>query len=109
VPADLTEGWQPLRAPGAFIKLLSFNRETGYAVVLGKLEPGTHYPAHTHTGPEELYMLSGDLKVGDYVLHAGDFHHSDPGTYHADNYSEHGCTLLAIISSQDVLQQMGVA
>jgi quercetin dioxygenase-like cupin family protein len=108
VPDDSAQGWMPMRVPGAFIKLLSFNREQGYAVVLGKLDPGSRYPAHHHSGAEELYLLSGDLRVGDRTLRAGDFHHSDPGTFHSDNVSEQGCTLLAVVSSREVLQELGV-
>lgn len=109
VPHDPSSGWTALSVPGAFVKLLSFNKEAGYAVVLGRLEPGRFYPAHQHIGPEELYMLSGDLHIGDLVLRAGDFHHSDAGSVHGENHSTEGCTLLAVISSRDVLQQLGVA
>lgn len=109
VPGDASAaGWMPMKVPGAFIKLLFFNKEAGYAVVMGRLEPGAVYPPHRHTGAEELYMLSGDLHIGDRILRAGDFHHSDPGTAHGENYSEQGCTLLAVVSSQDVLLQLGV-
>jgi len=108
MPGDSSEGWKPMRVPGAFIKLLSFNREQGYAVVLGRLDPGGRYPAHRHSGAEELYLLSGDLRIGDRTLRAGDFHHSDPGTYHDDNVSEQGCMLLAVVSSEQVLQELGV-
>jgi quercetin dioxygenase-like cupin family protein len=108
VPEDSSRGWLPMRVPGAFIKLLSFNREQGYAVVLGRLDPGAHYPAHHHSGAEELYLLSGDLRIGERTLRAGDFHHSDPGTFHEDNRSEQGCTLLAVVSSREVLQELGL-
>src|SRR5439155_24043513 len=41
-------GWKELPLPGAWIKLLSFEKDRGYAVLLGKLGPGVRYPAHTH-------------------------------------------------------------
>ena len=109
VAGDLSQGWTPMRVPGAYLKLLSFNREQGYAVVLGKLDPGGRYPAHHHSGAEELYLLSGDLRIGDRTLRAGDFHHSYAGTFHSDNISEQGCTLLAVVSSREVLQELGLA
>lgn len=108
VPDDPAQGWIPMRVPGAFIKLLSFNRDQGYAVVLGRLDPGGRYPAHHHSGAEELYLLSGDLRIGERTLRAGDFHHSDTGTFHSDNVSEQGCTLLAVVSSREVLQELGL-
>src|SRR5262245_32160008 len=53
--ADDTSGWKQLPVAGAWIKLLSLERERGYAVLLGKLEPGVRYPAHVNLGPEDLY------------------------------------------------------
>jgi anti-sigma factor ChrR (cupin superfamily) len=96
-----TTDWKALPVPGAFVKLLSFEPERGYAVLLGKLNPGTRYPAHKNAGPEDFYILTGDLHVGDHVLGPGDFHHADAGTLHAENFSEEGCTLLAVLTVDD--------
>jgi quercetin dioxygenase-like cupin family protein len=96
-------GWKALPLPGAFIKLLSFERERGYAVLLGKIEAGVRYPAHVNAGPEDFYILSGDLVVGNRRLRAGDFHHADRGSQHEVNYSENGCTLLAVLTTDDPL------
>ena len=100
-----TSGWRQLRLPGASVKLLSLDEADGYAVGLGKLEPGTRYPAHRHACAEEVYVLSGDLHIGEHLLHAGDFHHAGAGTAHGENYSETGCTILAVISAQDLMAQ----
>lgn len=102
-----TLDWQQARLPGAAIKVLYCNRPAGYAVVLGKLEAGVRYPAHDHVGSEELFVLTGDLHVGEYVLRAGDFHHADPGTHHQENFSVEGCTLLAVVHPS-VLDDLGV-
>lgn len=96
-------GWKALPVPGAFIKLLSFEKERGYAVLLGKIEAGVRYPAHVNAGPEDFYILSGDLVVGNRRLVAGDFHHADKGSQHGVNYSENGCTLLAVLTTDDPL------
>ena len=40
VPGAETSGWKQLPVAGAWIKLLSFQPDRGYAVLLGKLEPG---------------------------------------------------------------------
>ena len=106
VPGDLSRGWRAMKAPGAYIKLLSYRPGDDYAVVLGRLDPGCSYPPHQHSGSEEIYLLSGDLRMGEHVLHAGDFHHSDPGTSHDSNHSVEGCTLLAVVSSKEVLAQL---
>ena len=55
--------WKALPIPGAAIKLLTLEREAGYAVLMGKLEPGARYPAHINAGPEDFYILTGDLVV----------------------------------------------
>ena len=98
-------GWKPLPVAGAWIKLLSLEREAGYAVLLGKLDPGTRYPAHINTGPEDLYIVTGDLHVGERRLGPGDFHHADAGSEHGVNYSVEGCTLLAVIPASHPLVQ----
>jgi quercetin dioxygenase-like cupin family protein len=96
-------GWKALPVPGAFIKILSLEKERGYAVLMGKIEAGAWYPAHVNAGPEDFYILSGDLVVGDRRLGAGDFHHADKGSQHEVNYSEKGCTLLAVLTTDDPL------
>jgi putative transcriptional regulator len=98
-------GWQKLAVPGAYVKLLSCDMTRGYAVVLGKLDPGARYPRHRHAEPEEVYVLSGDLHIGERVLNAGDFHRAEAGTTHGVNYSEAGCTILAVLSTQDLVAQ----
>lgn len=101
--------WLPLPVPGAFIRLLHLDETRGYAVLLGKLEAGSRYPAHVHLGAEQITVLSGDLHIGDKVLHAGDFHHAEAGTAHGVNFSEQGCTILAVVTTESLLQQLGRA
>jgi anti-sigma factor ChrR (cupin superfamily) len=107
--AQDTTGWKQLPVPGASIKLLSFEPSRGYAVLLGKLEPGTRYPAHTNAGPEDFYILTGDLHVSGRRLGSGDFHHADAGSAHAENYSVEGCTLLAVLTVDDPLVSLAMS
>ena len=107
--ADDPKGWKELPVRGAWLKFLSIDRERGYAVLLGRLEPGVRYPAHQHEGGEDLYILSGDLHIGDRGLVAGDFHHADAGTAHGVNYSIEGCTLLAVLPAEHELVQFAMA
>lgn len=99
-------GWFPLPVKGAYVKPLHIETDRGYAVVLGKLEPGTHYPAHSHHGPEQIFMLTGDLHIGSEELGPGDFHHAGPGTRHEVNHSVNGCTILVVLSLADLQAQM---
>jgi anti-sigma factor ChrR (cupin superfamily) len=107
--APAQKDWKPLPVPGAFIKLLSISQDSGYAVLLGKLDPGVRYPAHVNVGPEDFYILTGDLVIGDRKLVAGDFHHADAGSHHVENYSVGGCTLLAVLTTKDPLVAFAMA
>ncbi len=102
-------GWKELPVKGTYIKLLSIERERGYAVLMGKLDAGARYPAHVNAGPEDFYILTGDLHIGDTRLNAGDFHHADAGSQHVENYSVGGCTLLAVLTTDDPLVAYAMA
>jgi anti-sigma factor ChrR (cupin superfamily) len=104
-----SKDWKPLPVPGAYIKLLTLEKERGYAVLMGKLDPGTRYPAHVKAGPEDFFILTGDLVIGDRKMRAGDFHHADGGSQHAENYSVEGCTLLAVLTTDDPLVAFAMA
>jgi anti-sigma factor ChrR (cupin superfamily) len=104
-----SKGWKELPVRGAWLKLLSLNKDRNYAVLMGRLEAAVRYPAHTHPGPEELYILTGDLHIGDRALGPGDFHHADAGTAHGVNYSVQGCTLLAVLPADHELVQFAMA
>lgn len=104
-----SSGWKPLPIAGAWIKVLSAQPDRGYAVLLGKLDPGVRYPAHINVGPEDFYILTGDLHVGDKTLGAGDFHHADAGSAHQENFSVAGCTLLAVLTMDDPLVSFAMA
>lgn len=107
--ANEKEGWKQLPVPGAWIKLLSLERERGYAVLLGKLDPGVRYPAHVNAGPENFCILTGDLYIGERRLGPGDFHHADAGSQHEVNYSVNGCTLMAVLTTDDPLVAFAMA
>jgi len=106
--ADPT-GWKQLPVPGAFIKLLSLDRERGFALLLGKLGRGVRYPAHAHQTAEDILLLTGDLTIAGRRLGPGDFHHCDAGTSHPVNYSDDGCTLLAVLSLDNELTQFAMS
>jgi len=109
VDAACEHGWKQLPIPGAWIKLLSIERDRGYAVLLGKLEPGVRFPAHLNVGPEDFYVLTGDLHIGERRLRPGDFHHADGGSQHGVNHSVEGCTLLAVLTTDDPLVEFAAS
>ncbi len=109
IDAPGAKDWKPLPIPGTYIKLLSLDKERGYAVLMGKLDAGARYPAHINAGPEDFYILTGDLHIGNRRLGAGDFHHADGGSQHEENYSVEGCTLLAVLTTDDPLVAFAMA
>lgn len=106
LPNAAATGWKPLRVAGAYAKLLHLDPTRGYAVVLGKLDPGAEYPSHPHEASEQIFILSGDLHVGETVLRAGDFHVAEAGSTHGVNWSQDGCVILAVLSAPDLMKQL---
>ena len=93
--------WETLPILGVRVKTLSENPRSGTSVKLYELAPGTRFPGHHHSGPEECFVVSGDFHVQSRVLHAGDFHHAEPESDHQESFTEHGCTLLVMVSTSD--------
>jgi len=102
-------GWKQLPIPGAWIKMLSLEKERGYAVLMGRLAAGARYPAHVNAGPEDFLVLTGDLHIGNRRLGPGDFHHADGGSHHEENYSLEGCTLISVLTTEDPLVAFALA
>jgi ChrR Cupin-like domain len=75
--------WRPHRIPGVAIAI--FHRDEIKREVVGLLraEAGVCYPIHRHAEGEDIYMLRGDLIVGDETYGAGDYIRSEAGSIHA--------------------------
>ena len=93
--------WQALPVPGVRMKELTADPRRGTSVRLYELAPGTRFPHHHHSGPEECFVLSGDFHVEGRVLHAGDFHHAEEHTDHGESYTVGGCRLLVMATTAD--------
>jgi anti-sigma factor ChrR (cupin superfamily) len=90
-------------APGIACKLLATDTERGRVSMLVRLGPGVEYPPHRHLGVEELYLLEGELMIGDRKLYPGDYNRAEPGTIDRRVWSETGCTCVLLTSFHDVL------
>jgi anti-sigma factor ChrR (cupin superfamily) len=93
--------WLQTPIAGLHMKVLSLDKERDSAVLLMRAEPGVSYPAHHHGGAEECYVLSGDVRVQGQVLHAGDFHHAEPGSDHDPLFTEGGAEVLLVVAASD--------
>lgn len=93
--------WKTLPVPGVRVKSLAADTRRGLSVQLYELAPGTRFPSHHHSGPEECFVVSGDFHVEGRVLRGGDFHHAEEESDHGESFTENGCTLLVMVATAD--------
>jgi quercetin dioxygenase-like cupin family protein len=55
--------WQPIEklGPGAWLKVLSYDEETGAGAYLVKFDDGFHEPRHSHPGAHDIFFIQGCL------------------------------------------------
>ncbi len=94
------DAWEPVGIPGIEVKRLAVDPARRTATMLVRMAAGTSYPPHRHAAVEECLVLSGDLRVGERELRAGDFQISQTNSVHPVQSTREGC-LLYISSSQD--------
>jgi quercetin dioxygenase-like cupin family protein len=94
--------WEEV-APGIFCKLMATDAREHRVSMLVRLLPGVEYPAHTHAGVEELFLLDGELWIDDRKLHPGDYNRAEAGSGDKRVWSETGCTCVLITSTRDIL------
>lgn len=61
-----------------------------------RFDRGAISGAHLHPAGEELYVISGRLRVGDQVLEPGDFLYTPPGGIHDAEAYEDTVTLISV-------------
>lgn len=93
--------WLASDVPGVEIAQLWLDAERRRHTTLLRMASGTSLPAHRHGGPEECYVVEGDLHDRHVVLGAGDYVRHDEGTQHSPT-TRGGCLLLITASLDDV-------
>lgn len=68
----------------------------GLELQLVRLEPGAKLPLHQHECPEFIYILEGELLIGDQRLTRGWASVATIGSVHADVRSEKGCNFVLV-------------
>jgi anti-sigma factor ChrR (cupin superfamily) len=96
-------GWTPTEFPGVEVKQPFVRPANDEVTMLVRMSPGSAYPAHHHAGPEQCYVLEGELRIGGLVLRPGDYTCAAPGTTHQPPASPLGCLLLIIASRHDAV------
>jgi hypothetical protein len=93
--------WQPHRVPGVMVAPLYVDLKKREVTALIRAEPGIRYPSHRHAAVEEIFMLEGDLVIGDDVYGPGHYIRSSPESVHELATSVGGCMLLVRTSLND--------
>jgi anti-sigma factor ChrR (cupin superfamily) len=100
---DVAGEFQPTAQAGISARKLFVDREHDRVTMLVRMDAGSAYPPHRHAGPEDCYVIAGDLADGERVLHAGDYVRAAPGSVHGVQSTEKGCLLLIVSSLGDEL------
>ncbi len=75
--------WLPGPGPGTHLVHIDGVPLSSQAIVgFVKIEPGHHFPEHTHEGEEHTFVLSGTLKDGDNLIHRGQHDILSKGSEH---------------------------
>jgi anti-sigma factor ChrR (cupin superfamily) len=93
--------WTPTGVPGIELRRLHVDRANDRATILARMAPGASYPAHVHAGPEDCFVLEGDLWEGERKMSAGDYEHAPGGSRHEVQTTREGCLLLIVSSLGD--------
>lgn len=93
--------WIDSGVPGVRVKILAIDRARDRVTMLLRGEPGARYPAHRHSGPEECYVIRGSVVVQGRLLRAGDFHHAEGDSDHAEMWTDEGVEVLLVASASD--------
>ena len=84
------------------METLYFEPETGSRTALVRLAPNTAFPPHRHRGIEDVYMLEGEMWVGEVQMRPGDYCRTPEGSDHADVRSGPQGSLSVVVSREDL-------
>jgi anti-sigma factor ChrR (cupin superfamily) len=93
--------WLPTGVDGVDARVLSLDPAADRQTILLRFAPGAAYPVHRHHGPEECYVLAGDVADGPLEMTAGDFVRFEQGTEHGPITTRDGCLLMIVSSLHD--------
>jgi len=94
--------WETV-APGVDARQLYVDHQRDSITMMVRMAPGASYAPHRHAGPEQCYVLEGDLFDGSQTFYAGDFQCAGVGSVHDVQSTRNGCLLLIVSSMHDQL------
>lgn len=76
--------WENLKelGDGVWCKILNIDEDTGATFAIMKIKSGVVTPRHSHPSTEDMFILKGAFRVGDYILRAGTYQCNLPGLEH---------------------------
>jgi hypothetical protein len=90
----VSAAWQEM-LPGLEMRMLHRDEAKRRQTLLVRMQAGAIYPQHGHDGQdEEIYIIDGDLVIGELTLNAGDFHLARAARIHPMHLSRTGCVAL---------------
>lgn len=98
--------WENVRL-GVWAKRLYVDTERDAVTMLIRMDPGASWLPHRHGGPEQCFVLEGDLHDDDLLVTAGDFQCAAKGSVHGAQWTTSGCLLLIVSSLRDELLDEG--
>jgi quercetin dioxygenase-like cupin family protein len=93
--------WQAVGVSGIWAKILFGDVERNSVTSLIRMDPGTSYPSHRHGGPEEIFLLSGEITLQGKLMKPGDYCHAEPGSIHGQSFTATGCVFILRASNFD--------
>lgn len=93
--------WTTVPGVGIEVKVLNRDDDRDVNTTLVRMDPGAVIPTHRHLAEEEIYVVQGDLLVGDVLMRAGDYCHAAAGALHRSVTSFGGCVFLSKTSATD--------
>ena len=99
--------WQDSKFPGVKVKVLYQDPETGMLTVMGKMEPGSVIPLHTHTDIEQTFVLEGSLVDEQGAVTAGNFVWRPGGNTH-QAHAPNGCLNISFFTKPNKFFDEGI-
>jgi anti-sigma factor ChrR (cupin superfamily) len=93
--------WQPHSIAGVATRTLNLDMASRTITLLVRAEAGARYPTHRHASVEEMFMIYGDLTLGETRYGVGDYIRSEAGSTHSAGSTAHGCMFLIRTSIDD--------
>ena len=86
--------WTDWALPGTRFKLLDYDRNRSYSVILLEISPEAPAEKHGHIGAANAYILQGGFSYEHGDVRAGQFFVEAGGIQHTPHIHPDGCTLL---------------